>query len=528
VTDRFSRRSNSLAVAVAWLLVAAPRAQAQATLPTGYGDALIVGGLSSPASMAFLPDGRLLVVEQTSARVRLIVNGALAPTDPVVTVPNVRTTGGEQGLLGIAVDPEWPTRPYLYVQYDYSLTPNIRISRYTVGGDVGFTGNGALTIDPATRYDILTDLPDNADVHNGGTLRFGPEGMLYSSLGDDATGCPAQDLSTLVGKIIRLDVWHLPAGGGGPPAKSLITPPDNPFLANPNDNARLVCYSGLRNPFRFAIDYFTGAVAIGDVGEVTQEEVDYVSVVGSNFEWPVREGAVAGPMSCSGLDMTYFTEPIYAYAHTTRMAIICGPVYRDVYGSPNPFPRSYEGDIFFSDYYLGWLHRLHLTGNTWALASPVPGQPNATDWATGLAHVSDYLQGPDGALWYCSQSNAAFGANTGQIRRIYVVAPVAVDPVPPMDAAAVASLRAPYPSPARGAATLSFVLARPARVSLGLYDLTGRRVRGLLDGAPYPAGAHAEMWDGRDGDGARVPAGVYFVRFEAAGVRELRRFALVR
>src|SRR5262245_25869217 len=165
----------------------------------------------------------------------------------MVTVPNVNTTGGEQGLLGIAVDPGWPARPYLYVHYD-RIGNQINLSRYTVGGDLSFTGNGALTIDPATRFDILTDIPDNATNHNGGTLRFGPDGMLYNSEGDDATGCPALDLTVLNGKILRLDISALPAGGGGPPAKSLITPADNPFVANANANAKLVGYSGLRNP----------------------------------------------------------------------------------------------------------------------------------------------------------------------------------------------------------------------------------------------------------------------------------------
>jgi glucose/arabinose dehydrogenase len=152
-------------------------------------------------------------------------------------VPSVRSTGGEQGLLGIVVDPGFPARPYLYVHYDYSGSATIRISRYTVAGDLGFTGDGSLTIDPLTRYDILTDIPDNASNHNGGTLRFGPDGMLYDSIGDDASSCQAQSLTVLAGKILRLNVSGLPSGGGGPPAKSLITPVDNPYVSNPNANA---------------------------------------------------------------------------------------------------------------------------------------------------------------------------------------------------------------------------------------------------------------------------------------------------
>src|SRR5262245_30293981 len=83
------------------------QAHAQATVPTGFADQLALGGFTQPVGMAFLPDGRLFVIEQATARVRLIVNGAISATNPVGTVPNVNTSGGERGLLGIAVDPGW-------------------------------------------------------------------------------------------------------------------------------------------------------------------------------------------------------------------------------------------------------------------------------------------------------------------------------------------------------------------------------------------------------------------------------------
>ena len=168
-----------LLLSLVLFLAVADRSRAlAATVPTGFADqpAVTVGAgaaLDRPASMAFLPDGRLLVVEQKSAKIRLFVNGALAATDPVVALPSVRTAGGEQGLLGIAVDPGWPGRPYLYVHCDDASGPWIRISRYTAAGDLAFTADGSLTVDAATRYDLLNRLPDNASNHNGGTVRFG-------------------------------------------------------------------------------------------------------------------------------------------------------------------------------------------------------------------------------------------------------------------------------------------------------------------------------------------------------------------
>src|SRR6185503_9476370 len=132
---------------------------------------------------------------RATARVRLVVQGGLAASDPVLTVPSVDASYGEEGLLGIAIDPGWPARPYLYLQYTVAGEPIHRIARFTVAGDLAFAGNGALTIDPATRYDVLT-VPRAAEFHNGGTLRFGPDGKLYSSIGD-YTVCGAQTLADL-------------------------------------------------------------------------------------------------------------------------------------------------------------------------------------------------------------------------------------------------------------------------------------------------------------------------------------------
>ena len=511
---RALRRTAALLAVV--LAFAQPQpAAAQFTLPTDFLDEQVRGGLSVPVGMGFLPDGRLFVVEQFSAKVRLLVNGALAAVDPVVIVPNVYAPGGELGLLGIAVDPGWPARPYIYVHYDHTGN-HIYISRYTVGGDLTFTGNGALTVDPATRYDILTDLPDDQTNHNGGTLRFGPDGKLYDSLGDDGSGCPAMDLTVLVGKILRLDVSQLPAGGGGPPAKSLITPADNPFVANVNANAKLVAHSGLRNPFRFSIDSQTGALAIGDVGEVDREEVDYVTTLGRNFEWPVREGDIAGPWSCPGADLTYFTEPIYAYSHSVGRAVIGGPIYHRPVGPSGHFPSEYEGDIFFSDFYSNWLRRLKQTGSTWGLV-PRPGQ--TSDWGTGpnpSSMISDWLTGPDGALYYCHI--------TGEIRRIRYTG---TSSVPPMTAGAL-DFRAPYPSPTREAVSLDFVVPHDAQVTLGIFDLSGRRVLKIADAEMQSEGVHHKVWDARDDHGRPVTSGIYLARLTVAGRSLERRIVLLR
>jgi glucose/arabinose dehydrogenase len=517
--SRIARHHGIPLLALVITLALAPPTAAQFALPPQFVDDLVIGGLSKPVGMAYLPEGRLLVVEQSTGRVRLVVNGALGATDPVGTVPAVNFSGNERGLLGIAVDPAWPARPYIYVQYDHAADLKIWISRFTVGGDLSFTGNGSLTIDPTTRYDILTDLPDVASNHNGGTLRFGPDGMLYSSLGDDASGCPAQDLTVLVGKILRLNVAGLPAGAGGPPAKGLITPSNNPFVTDPDLNARLVWFSGLRNPFRFSIDRVTGNLMIGDVGESSWEEIDYATPPGSSFEWPVKEAYIGGPTACPGADASRYTPPVYAYDHGDGQAVVGGVVYRRASLAPNRFPPEYEGDIFFNDFYSPWLRRLKGGGSSWSL---VPASGQATDWASGSVSVCDWAVAPDGALTYCAMFTGG-GSQPGAIRRIRYTGTVSV----PGPASAV-EFRAPYPSPTRANVSLDYSLDSDAAVAIAIYDLTGRQVRALARAERQTAGPHHVAWDTRDDSGRAVEPGVYFAQITLSGVSRQRRLVVVR
>lgn len=498
--------------------VSSPLAWAQATLPLNFEDHLIVGGLSTPTGMAALPDGRVLVTEQLTARIRLIVNGALAAVDPVVTVPGVRNDDFFRGLLGIAVDPRWPASPYVYVHYA-AANGKVMISRFTVAGDLAFTGSGALTISPATRYDLFNDLYDAA--HNGGTLRFGPDHMLYASVGDSIhSSCSAQNLATLRGVILRLEVRNLPSGPGGPPARSLITPPDNPFAGNSNLNARLVWARGLRNPFRFQIDPAGGALYITDVGESAWEEIDRADAGGLDFGWPLFEGPAAF-MSCPGVSGTGLTLPIHAYADG-HSGISAG-VYHRPASLTQGFPREYEGDYFFSDYYNGALRRLKGSGATWARAPAVPGQPDSIDWATGLDEVSDYMMATDGSLWYCRQG-VDFTDSTGEIRRIAYAGVLAVED----GSRGGIGLLPPHPSPTTSGVDFGYSLPARATPELIVFDLAGREILRLEAGTEREAGMHRLHWDLRDSDGRRVPPGVYLARLQWDRGTSTRRLVIVQ
>ncbi len=367
------------------------------TLPDGFTNQTLATGFDQPVGMAFLPDGRVILVEQRSARIKVFAGGSVGTLG---TIPGVNTAGNERGLLGVAADPGWPARPYLYFYYNHSSPQNVRLVMYGVTGDL--VGPASTNLKLGAPYFILTDIPDLASNHNGGTCRFGLDGMLYVSIGDDASSCSAQDVSDLRGVILRIDVSRLPQAGSGPPPKSLITPKGNPF-SGPNDNARLTWAFGLRNPFRFNVDPVTGSLYIADVGLRTYEELNESVQGGENFGWPWYEGP-GRFSSCSG-GLPAVTFPIGGYNRVgmNPASIVSFTRYRNRLGGSAGFGNGYEGDAFYVEYYGGFVRRLKKTGTAWSIAPPVSGQPNTQDWATGIRFVGDALVGSDGALYYLTQ-----------------------------------------------------------------------------------------------------------------------------
>lgn len=506
------------------VMAAADSAHAGYTVPAEFVDEPVVGGLDQPVNLALLPDGRTLIIERVPARVRLVVDGAYAAVDPILVVDSVQTNDWERGLLGIAVDSEWPQRPYVYLSYSHLGGPWMRIARFRATGDVAGGGDGQILLDPASRHDIVSHIPDVNLVHNGGSLHFGPDGMLYAAVGDDNVPCDALNLAVLRGKILRLDVRSIPDGPGGNPAAALITPPDNPYVAHASINARLVWAYGLRNPYSFAIDRSTGAMLIADVGAIDFEEIDHAPIGGLNFQWPIYEGPKRKVISCALVDSSQWTPPVYSYGRSVGSTIIAGVVYRRPAGADWGFPLDHEGSFFLTDFYAGFLRRIVPgPGHEWGEAPPVVGQPGPLDWGQGRLWVSAFAQAPDGSLLYV-QNWTAYPQPDGQLRRIRRVAVTSTGDGPPSGPAA--TLAPPSPNPSRAAVSLSFVLARPGQVNLTLLDVRGRRVRSLVAGV-HSAGLHRVDWDGRDERGTRVPAGAYRLRLESPGGTVVER-TLVR
>lgn len=333
---------------------------------TAFSGSLGGGG----TAMAFAPDGRLFICEQGGA-LRVVKNGSLLAT-PFVTVPTL--ADGERGLLGVAFHPQFGTAGNNFVYLYYTVTigsdAHNRISRFAASGDVASGAEEVI-------FDLLPTLgPTN---HNGGAIHFGPDGMLYVAVGENATGPNAQSNTTLLGKILRLK----PDGS---------IPTDNPTLGTGNFKA--IWAKGVRNPFTFSFQPGSGRMFINDVGENTWEEINE-GAAGANYGWPGTEGAT----TASGI-----TGPIFTYRHSGGAPVnpslvvgnvIVGSAFYNPSGAA-PYPANYVGNYFFADYGGHWVNRLDLaTGNDAVYA--FARLPNS---------VTDLAVGPDGMLYALgAQSN---------------------------------------------------------------------------------------------------------------------------
>ena len=304
---------------------------------------LVADGLIDPVGIAAPPgDDRVFVVAHWGP-IQVVENGVVLPTpylDISAKVPP--PPAGEAGFLDIAFHPNYAENGYVYVHYTDTNFDTV-IERYTV------SSTDPNVADPASAT-LIMFIPQTSAFHNGGGMRFGPAGLLHIGLGDgggpSALGaeCIAQDISSPLGKILRIDV-----DAGFPYA----IPPSNPFVGVPGAMEEVFHY-GLRNPWRFGIDAENGDLFIGDVGAMTWEEINHApgGVGGQNFGWPLNEGNVCYPFSaCAGTfpscDDPSFAGPIYTQGHLTppfSCAMVGGEVYR---GCALP---ELSGRFFFTDY----------------------------------------------------------------------------------------------------------------------------------------------------------------------------------
>ena len=292
-------------------------------------------------------DRHLYVLEQAGRVMRLDLTKPDA-TEAEVWMDireQVNSAGNELGLLSIVFDPEFADTHQFFLYYTANKPLRSELTRFDVA--------------PATGMPVLKSAKVFLEVkqpysnHNGGTVLFGPDGMLYLSLGDGgAANDPhgnSQNMAALLGKIIRIDVRR--SEGGEPYA----IPADNPFVDNPKA-APEIWATGLRNVWRMSFDRKTGQLYAGDVGQNAYEEVDLI-VKGGNYGWNPREGLHAFDKGKPGTAGAAYIDPIAEYPHDQGVSVTGGHVYR---GSKWP---SLQGVYLYADYAFGTIWGLRCNGD---------------------------------------------------------------------------------------------------------------------------------------------------------------------
>jgi glucose/arabinose dehydrogenase len=298
-------------------------------------------------------------------------------------------SGGERGLLGLAFHPNYAANGFFYVNYTRQSDGATVIARYQR------SANDPNIADPGSAVILLTVAQPFAN-HNGGQLRFGPDGYLYIALGDGGSandpGNRAQNLSTPLGKMLRIDV-----NNGSPYG----IPPNNPFLndGNPDTLAEIWAY-GLRHPWRFSFDRLTGDLFIADVGQSAREEINFQPAgtgAGANYGWRVMEGTLCtdlgGGPAC--FDPS-FTVPVLEYDHGLGCSVTGGHRYR---GSVYP---SLTGQFLYGDF---------CSGRIWGATQNANGTWTTTQLLLSGFNISTFGEDAAGEVYV-----AAY--NTGVIYRI--------------------------------------------------------------------------------------------------------------
>ena len=453
-----------MVLATTTLLPAMPAGAALSGLPAGFVDETVIGGLPYPTAIAFAPDATMFVALKSGV-VRVATGGTLLPT-PFLDISARVHDNHDRGLLGLAVHPQFPRQPYVYLLYTHDPAG--------VAPDVGSSVVGRVSqllrveADPATGYRTAkagtetvllgtnstranigneTDgrntafascmtgksmagvpiedcIASDEDSHTIGTLAFAPDGSLFVSSGDgsnyggvDPRALRSQLLDSLNGKVLRID----PITGAGKP--------DNPFYdaANPSRNRSKVWAYGLRNPFRMTVHPVTGEAYIGDVGWNTWEEINVGK--GADFGWPCYEGGVPGATegsattslqqgsyrtntgtaaTCAALyaqGATAVRAPAYAYDHSGGGASAnAGAVY-----TGTTYPADYRGALFVADYNRRWIRYLTFDDQGRATSHPF-AQESTTNGPVQL------ITGPDTNLYWMRYSSSG-----GEVHRVRYV-----------------------------------------------------------------------------------------------------------
>jgi putative heme-binding domain-containing protein len=346
-------------------------------LPPGFSARVVADGLTGATALEVTPDGRVLICEQTGT-LRVVDHDALV-SEPLLTLKV--DSDWERGLIGVAVDRRDLKREHVYVCYvARDPFPHHRISRFRVDGRRAQPDSETILLEGDDQRKLGGSVPAG---HQGGAIHFGEDGKLYVAVGEQTAGQPAQEMNTLLGKILRIN-----ADGA--------IPEDNPFCASASGKYRAIWALGLRNPFTFAIQPGTGRIFINDVGGVAEEVNE--GFAGANYGWPTIEH---GPTKDRR-----FRGPIHSYPTASIAGGAFAPAGRRVV-----LPEEFQSKYFFMDFVKGWVNTLDADHSE-----------RVTTFATGLGRPVDLRFNDDGTLYILLRDawvkDRDFRPKTGRLIRI--------------------------------------------------------------------------------------------------------------
>ncbi len=353
----------------------------------------VITGLNVPIQITHAGDGtnRIFIVEKGG--LIKVYSKSYVLLDTLLTLTGLPTASNEQGLLGVVFHPNFYSNGYLYINYTKSNN-NTVIDRYTI------SSTNANEVNPATKLNIL-DIPHTFTNHNGGEMHFGKDGYLYISTGDGGSGGDpennAQNNNSLLGKILRINV---DATSG---TQNYTIPADNPIAGN------ALYVKGLRNPFRWSFDRYTGDMWIGDVGQSAKEEIDFIAkadIAGSNLGWRCYEGNnTYNTSGCASISAYKF--PLYDYAYSSTSKSIIGGVRYRGYKYPD-----LKGYYFAIDYFSNSLKLINNINNTWSTSSQT--------FATSYKGICDFGETEDGELYAVDHdNNVVYQVSNSNAKTVY-------------------------------------------------------------------------------------------------------------
>ncbi|MCF7803793.1 MAG: PQQ-dependent sugar dehydrogenase [Candidatus Marinimicrobia bacterium] len=443
-----------------------------------------------PVDLQTPADGtdRLFVVEQRGVITVFKNDSTVSTSNTFLDITGlVDDRGAEEGLLGLAFHPDYETNGYFYVDYTTSNSTTV-LSRFQV------SSQNPDSADPATET-VLLEVDQPYDNHNGGQLAFGPDGKLLASFGDGGDGGDphghGQDLTTLLGSIIRIDIDNTQNG------KPYTIPSDNPYAGNTQRYREEIYAYGLRNPWRFSIDSATGLIWAGDVGQQDYEEVDIIRP-GENYGWNIMEGFHCfdtAPCDTSGLTM-----PVVEYTHSDSggQSITGGYVYR---GTANP---ELSGKYVFGDY---------VSGRIWTLDASETSDAEKTLLLNSDLEIAAFGTDNKNELYIC-----AFDGNIYTFRSTTT----AINDERTENLPATPTL-SNFPNPFNNSTKILYSLSHKGRVTIEVFDLSGERITTILDEIQSP-GRYSTIWNAR----SELSSGTYFIRMKTPEYQRTLRTVLLK